>query len=51
MKINHTSIYDIIYTVIKTKQMNTIEWKKTHRYREQISGYHWGEGLEEEKVK
>ena len=51
MKINHTNIYDISYTVIRTKQMNTIKYKQTHRYREQISGYHWGEGLEEEKDK
>ena len=31
--------------------MNIAEWKQTHRYREQTSGYHLGEGQEEGKDK
>ena len=27
--------------------MNTAKQKQTHRYREQTSGYQWGEGREE----
>jgi len=27
--------------------MNITKQKQTHRYREQISGYQWGEGREE----
>ena len=49
VEITHTSLYDISYTGIKTKQMNTIKQKQTHSYREQIGGYHWGEALEEGK--
>ena len=26
------------------KLVNIIKKKKTHRYREQSSGYHWGDG-------
>ena len=29
------------------KLVNKTKKKQTHRYREQTSGYHWGEGREE----
>ena len=29
--------------------MNVTEQKQTHRYREQTSGYQWGEGRREEQ--
>ena len=31
--------------------VNLTQKKQTHRQREQISGYQWGEGEEEEKYK
>jgi len=35
---------------LKNKQMNTTKEKQTHTYREQISGYHWGEKRERGKT-
>ena len=35
---------------LKHKQMNTTKEKQTHTYREQISGYHWGEKRERGKT-
>ena len=31
--------------------MNITKKKQTHRYREQTSGYQWGEGRREEQYK
>ena len=33
----------------KKKWMNTAKQKQTHGYREQITGYRWGEGRKEGK--
>ena len=39
-------LYDATYLESKkyNKLVNTTKKKETHRYREQINGYQWGEG-------
>ena len=47
-------LYDIIYmwNLKKYNKLMTItKQKRTHRYREQTSGYQWGEGREEGQYK
>ena len=40
-----TNIYDTMYMQsLKNKIMNITKKNQTHRYREQTSGYQWGEG-------
>ena len=35
----------------KNKKMYIIKQNQTHRYREQISGYQWGEGQREGEIR
>ena len=46
---NMDTIYFHFYVEPK-KQMNKTKEKQTHTYREQISGYHWGEERERGKT-
>ena len=45
-------LYDTTYMWnLKNKLVNITKKKQTHRYREQTSGYHWGEGRERGNIR